>query len=117
MVLNLAATFVSIEIIFRILSLFLSLVVIYKRGPRYYHASCIIIVHPKSDRKYISITDLKGLQRIAETSDKDVLLLEVTKPNALNYNIISEIAAIKITETIIRRFSSTSFVQSQNITK
>ncbi|XP_050322078.1 tRNA-splicing endonuclease subunit Sen2 [Bactrocera neohumeralis] len=90
---------------------------IYKRGPRYNHASFIIFVHIKSDTKDISIKDLKGLQRIAETSDKDVLLLEVSKPNDLTYNTISDIAALKISETIIRRFNSTSFVQSQKITK
>ncbi|XP_011189555.2 tRNA-splicing endonuclease subunit Sen2 [Zeugodacus cucurbitae] len=90
---------------------------IYKRGPRYNHASFIIFVQPKSNTKAISIKDLKGLQRIAETSDKDVLLLEVTKPDVLTYNIISDITALKISETIVRRFNSTSFVQSQKITK
>ncbi|XP_014090985.2 tRNA-splicing endonuclease subunit Sen2 [Bactrocera oleae] len=90
---------------------------IYKKGPRFNHASFIIFVHPKSDTKDFSIKDLKGLQRIAETSDKDVLLLDVMKPNDLTYNTLSDIAALKISETIVRRFNSTSFVQSQKITK
>uniref|UniRef100_A0A0A1XDH2 tRNA-intron lyase n=1 Tax=Zeugodacus cucurbitae TaxID=28588 RepID=A0A0A1XDH2_ZEUCU len=89
---------------------------IYKRGPRYNHASFIIFVQPKSNTKATSIKDLKGLQRIAETSDKDVLLLEVTKPDVLTYTI-TDIATLKISETIVRRFNSTSFVQSQKITK
>lgn len=90
---------------------------IYKKGPRFNHASFIIFVHPKSDTKDFSIKDLKGLQRIAETSDKDVLLLDVMKPNDLTYNTLSDIAALKISETIVRRFNSPSFVQSQKITK
>ena len=61
--------------------------------------------------------DIKGMQRIAETSDKDVLLMEVHKKSSdlktpqfdLKY-----FENFSISETIMRRFNYSSFVQSHS---
>ncbi|CAD6998858.1 unnamed protein product [Ceratitis capitata] len=90
---------------------------IYKKGPRFHHASFIVFVRQKTTDQYISTKDIKGLQRIAETSDKDVLILEVSKPKTLTFNAISEISTLKISEIIVRRFNSTTFVQTQELAK
>lgn len=60
--------------------------------------------------------NLKGVQRVAETSDKDVLILMV---NQLNDDFDpalctpASLQSLTIKETVIRRFNSTSFVQSK----
>ncbi|XP_067622713.1 tRNA-splicing endonuclease subunit Sen2 [Eurosta solidaginis] len=89
---------------------------IYKNGPRFNHASFIIIVFPTSKGQCnITTRDLKGMQRIAETSDKDILLLEITKSNAFAFNTLFDLNQFRVSETVIRRFNSTSFVQTNKL--
>ncbi|XP_054744184.1 tRNA-splicing endonuclease subunit Sen2 [Anastrepha obliqua] len=87
---------------------------IYKKGPRFNHASFIIFVRPTPETNITTI-DLKGIQRIAETSDKDILLLEISKPNVVTLGTIFDIRQFRVSETIIRRFNSTSYVQSYKL--
>lgn len=91
--------------------------VIYKQGPRHFHASFLVLVHTSA---YISNThyvgkNLKGAQRVAETSDKDVLILGVNEPKDFDPALPTPAAleCLTIDETVIRRFNYTSFVQSK----
>jgi len=90
--------------------------VIYKQGPCQFHASFLVIVHTPSkqlDSHYVA-KNLKGVQRVAETSDKDVLILRVNKPSHFNTLATPDtLASLTIEETVIRRFNYTSFVQSK----
>ncbi|XP_023161141.2 tRNA-splicing endonuclease subunit Sen2-1 [Drosophila hydei] len=90
---------------------------IYKQGPRHFHASFLVLVHTSA---YISNThyvgkNLKGAQRVAETSDKDVLILGVNEPKDFDPALPTPAAleCLTIDETVIRRFNYTSFVQSK----
>ncbi|KAH8263336.1 hypothetical protein KR044_007576 [Drosophila immigrans] len=90
---------------------------IYKQGPSHFHASFLVIVRsPSEDRSsHFVAKQLKGVQRVAETSDKDVLLLSVRQPEDFNALLVTRetLAALTIEETVIRRFNYTSFVQSK----
>lgn len=59
--------------------------------------------------------NLKGVQRVAETSDKDVLILVVQQPADFNAALATpeSLESLTIDETVIRRFNYTSFVQSK----
>ncbi|KAH8281850.1 hypothetical protein KR054_003308, partial [Drosophila jambulina] len=84
---------------------------IYKLGPRFYHASFLVIVQTSSDVDYYQSKNLKGVQRVAETSDKDVLLLRVSQAKEVSKP--EQLQEITVTETIVRRFNYSTFVQSK----
>ncbi|XP_023306793.2 tRNA-splicing endonuclease subunit Sen2 [Lucilia cuprina] len=90
---------------------------IYRKGPRFYHASFVVVINTPSDTEHLNSKNIKGLQRIAETSDKDVLILEVHKPSNFQFASLESISAVEISEMIIRRFNCTSYVQNQNTIK
>ncbi|KAH8339465.1 hypothetical protein KR074_011900 [Drosophila pseudoananassae] len=85
--------------------------VIYKESPRLYHASFLVIVQTSNDCDYYQPKNLKGVQRVAETSDKDVLILRVSQP--IDTPTPEDIQEITVTETIVRRFNYSTFVQSK----
>ncbi|XP_017490519.1 PREDICTED: uncharacterized protein LOC108378726, partial [Rhagoletis zephyria] len=87
--------------------------VVYKRGPRFNHASFITFVQPTSVLKSNATKDIKGIQRVSETSHKDILLLEVSRPKLLIFESIIDIRLFNVSEKIIRRFNGTSFVQNK----
>ncbi|XP_013115401.2 tRNA-splicing endonuclease subunit Sen2 [Stomoxys calcitrans] len=84
---------------------------IYRKGPRFFHASFVVIVNALPNSSHLQHNKLKGLQRIAETSDKDVLVLDVSKPADFHMQTVNDITQISIAETVIKRFNYTSFVQ------
>ncbi|KAH8376588.1 hypothetical protein KR093_000133 [Drosophila rubida] len=90
---------------------------IYKQGPMHFHASFLVIVQSPSEEtsSHFVAKNLKGVQRVAETSDKDVLLLSVK--TTLDFNPLlatrETLASLAIEETVIRRFNYTFFVQSK----
>ncbi|XP_062121032.1 tRNA-splicing endonuclease subunit Sen2 [Drosophila sulfurigaster albostrigata] len=90
---------------------------IYKQGPSHFHASFLVIVqNPCNDNSsHFVAKNLKGVQRVAETSDKDVLLLNVKQTQEFNPLLVTRetLSALTIEETVIRRFNYTSFVQSK----
>ncbi|XP_034474449.1 tRNA-splicing endonuclease subunit Sen2-1 [Drosophila innubila] len=90
---------------------------IYKQGPSQYHASFLVIVQTPSknpDSHYVA-KNLKGIQRVAETSDKDVLVLRLNQPSDFDVTLVTleTLESLNIEETVIRRFNYTSFVQSK----
>lgn len=86
---------------------------IYRKGPRFFHASFVVNVKVPSSTTHLEPKKIKGLQRIAETSDKDVLILDIDKPRDFQMQILEDIAKLNVTETIIKRFNYTSYVQTQ----
>ncbi|KAI8042000.1 tRNA-splicing endonuclease subunit Sen2 [Drosophila gunungcola] len=84
---------------------------VYKQSPSLYHASFLVIVQMPSDLDYYKSKNLKGVQRVAETSDKDVLLLTVHKPKDIAKP--EDLQETRVTETIVRRFNYLTFVQSK----
>lgn len=86
-------------------------------GPRFFHANFVVIVSTPLDTDYLDSKNLKGLQRIAETSDKDVLVLEVHTPDGFQFQCLEIISNVEISELVIRRFNYTSYVQNKNAKK
>lgn len=91
--------------------------VIYKQSPCQYHASFLVIVQTPSntaDIHYVA-KNLKGVQRVAETSDKDVLVLRINQTYDFDITLVTpeSLEFLNIEETVIRRFNYTSFVQSK----
>lgn len=93
------------------------ILVVYRKGPRFFHATFVVLVCIPSDFAHVLSKNFKGLQRIAETSDKDILILEVHKPSDFQLAIVDNISKLEISEMIVRRFNCTSYVQKQNATK
>lgn len=63
--------------------------VIYVKGPQFYHASYIVLIQEVFDgaemlTAAIDGLDFQGFNRIAETTGKDLLFLEVHYPSALD---------------------------------
>ncbi|XP_053665129.1 tRNA-splicing endonuclease subunit Sen2 [Anopheles marshallii] len=63
--------------------------VIYVKGPQFYHASYIVLVQEMFEGKQIDShavdgLDFQGFNRIAETTAKDILFLEVHYPSTLD---------------------------------
>ncbi|XP_055859126.1 tRNA-splicing endonuclease subunit Sen2 [Episyrphus balteatus] len=83
---------------------------IYKKGLRFFHASFIVFVDLQEEAHQPK--DIKGIQRIAETSDKDVLLLEISRPKEME-NILQNLDKFTLSENIIKRFNYSAFVQSK----
>ncbi|EDW13196.1 tRNA-splicing endonuclease subunit Sen2-1 [Drosophila mojavensis] len=90
---------------------------IYKEGPRQFHASFLVLVHTSDyiNHPHYVGKNLKGAQRVAETSDKDVLILRVNEQKDFDPALATPAAleSLTIDETVIRRFNYTSFVQSK----
>ncbi|XP_002079665.2 probable tRNA-splicing endonuclease subunit Sen2 [Drosophila simulans] len=84
---------------------------IYKQSPRLYHASFLVIVQRPGDTDHYQSKNLKGVQRVAETSDKDVLILTVQPPKEISSS--RDLKEATVTETIVRRFNYLTFVQSK----
>ncbi|EAA05863.4 AGAP009485-PA, partial [Anopheles gambiae str. PEST] len=63
--------------------------VVYVKGPQFYHASYIVLIQEVFDgadmqSSAIDGLDFQGFNRIAETTGKDLLFLEVHYPSALD---------------------------------
>ncbi|XP_030384274.1 tRNA-splicing endonuclease subunit Sen2 [Scaptodrosophila lebanonensis] len=88
---------------------------IYKHSPLYYHAAFLVIIQTLVESELYIPKNLQGLQRVAETSDKDVLLLTVFTSSGLNafYDMPASLGTLTINETVVRRFNYTAFVQSK----
>uniref|UniRef100_D3TRD0 tRNA-intron lyase n=1 Tax=Glossina morsitans morsitans TaxID=37546 RepID=D3TRD0_GLOMM len=87
---------------------------IYRKGPRFYHASFAVLISCNNEAcAHLVAKNIKGLQRIAETSDKDILLLDVTKPSDFQMRSLEDISRLAISESVIRRFNYAAFVQKK----
>uniref|UniRef100_A0A1B0AUU0 tRNA intron endonuclease N-terminal domain-containing protein n=1 Tax=Glossina palpalis gambiensis TaxID=67801 RepID=A0A1B0AUU0_9MUSC len=84
-----------------------------KKGPRFYHASFAVLISCNEGCAHLVAKNIKGLQRIAETSDKDILLLDVNKPSDFQMGSLENISRLAISESVIRRFNYSAFVQNK----
>uniref|UniRef100_A0A1A9WKY1 tRNA-intron lyase n=1 Tax=Glossina brevipalpis TaxID=37001 RepID=A0A1A9WKY1_9MUSC len=90
---------------------------IYRKGPRFYHASFAVLISCKNeDYAHLEVKNMKGLQRIAEASDKDILLLEINKPPNFKMCTLEDISRLSISESVIKRFNYAAFVQNKTLT-
>ncbi|XP_037886010.1 tRNA-splicing endonuclease subunit Sen2 isoform X2 [Glossina fuscipes] len=83
------------------------------KGPRFYHASFAVLISCNEGCAHLVAKNIKGLQRIAETSDKDILLLDVNKPSDFQMGSLEDISRLAISESVIRRFNYAAFVQNK----
>ncbi|RZF36868.1 hypothetical protein LSTR_LSTR004556 [Laodelphax striatellus] len=99
---------------------------LYKKGPKFYHASYIVVIEdvgqPSSEsdvaRKPLDWTKFLTLQRIAETVSKDVLICHVqwpTKINTILFETPEVVSQFKIQEVIYRRWNSKKNVQETTL--
>ncbi|XP_058056548.1 tRNA-splicing endonuclease subunit Sen2 [Anopheles bellator] len=64
--------------------------VIYVKGPQFYHASYIVLIRemlcgkPHSNAYTVDALDFQGFNRVAETTAKDILFLEVHYPDSFD---------------------------------
>ncbi|EDW03698.1 tRNA-splicing endonuclease subunit Sen2-1 [Drosophila grimshawi] len=90
---------------------------IYKHGPREFHASFLVLVQTPAENihSHYAAKNLKGVQRVAETSDKDVLVLSVNQFPDFEPKLATPttLQSLTIQETVIRRFNYSAFVQTK----
>ncbi|XP_014479864.1 PREDICTED: tRNA-splicing endonuclease subunit Sen2 [Dinoponera quadriceps] len=76
--------------------MFVNVLVLYKEGPSFYHASYIVIVEvadadslildPASNRS-VTWNSLFGLERLSETAAKEILFAQVLWPSSVSQDI------------------------------
>uniref|UniRef100_A0A182PA87 tRNA-intron lyase n=1 Tax=Anopheles epiroticus TaxID=199890 RepID=A0A182PA87_9DIPT len=86
--------------------------VIYVRGPQFYHASYIVLVQEmvkgvaSTDTSTIDGLDFQGFNRIAETTAKDLLFLEVHYPAELDLSddatCLERVKDVRVAETFTK---------------
>lgn len=84
----------------------LSAAVLYYKGPKFYHASYVVIVN--DSQNIVNVLDMQSNYRVAETTNKDVIITNVTRPNGLTYDepkrCIEQLAQFTIDEFLPKRF-------------
>lgn len=86
----------------------------YKKSLKEYHASFTVVI---SDGTLQTPKDIQGAQRIAETSNKDILFLEITPPDNKKITKVKQyldnLDKFLIYEVIVKRFDFKQFVQNK----
>lgn len=79
---------------------------LYKSGPQFYHATYIVYI--KNSNENFDSLEFQGLSRIAETSAKDLLVIEIFYPKNVpptNYeDCFDRLSSFKISEYSPKRF-------------
>lgn len=80
--------------------------VLYYKGPNYYHASYVVLVNDYEDDS--NLLDMQSNYRVADSTNKEMILASVTRPDNLEYSnwkeCLTKIQEFKITEIIPKRF-------------
>lgn len=80
--------------------------VLYYKGPKFYHASYVVIVN--DSQNIVNVLDMQSNYRVAETTNKDVIIINVTRPDGLTYDepkrCIEQLAQFTIDEFLPKRF-------------
>lgn len=86
--------------------MFPSFPVLYYKGPNYYHASYVVLVNDYEDDS--NHLDMQSNYRVADSTNKEMILASVTRPDDLEYSnwneCLAKIQEFKITEIIPKRF-------------
>lgn len=87
---------------------------LYKQGPAYYHASYVVIIdifnesnlERNSDlcRREMNARDIIGLNRLCESTGKELLIFQIFWPNNLENVTNEDIKRIKVKEILMRRW-------------
>lgn len=90
-----------------LLKYLLSFTVLYYKGPRYYHASYVVIVADSEDS--MSFLDMQSNFRVAETANKQVVIVTLTHPHGSTYTddptqILDQLQQWRIDEFLPKRF-------------
>lgn len=83
-----------------------SISVLYYEGPSYYHASYVVLVSDNNDKS--NHLDMQSNYRVSESTNKEVILANVIRPNGLEYTnraeCLQRLHEFKITEILPKRF-------------
>ncbi|XP_055371647.1 tRNA-splicing endonuclease subunit Sen2 [Condylostylus longicornis] len=78
---------------------------LYKENVRLYHASFVVIL---ADNLPLMTRSIQVIQRVAESADKDVMVLQVIKPVDLDITdlnqVFSRLTEFKVIEIVLKRF-------------
>ena len=78
----------------------------YRRGPEFFHATYLAVVRTEGDPT-VDPVQLQSLHRVAQTSGKEVLFLEVSpRPdiNQISEYLKNQFRNFQVTEVIPQRF-------------
>lgn len=91
---------------------------LYKEGPAYYHASYVVIIdildentlQRKVDlcRRDMNTKNLAGLNRLCESTAKELLIFQILWPNNIQHISNGDIKHIKVKEILMRRWNPNS---------
>ncbi|XP_055638477.1 tRNA-splicing endonuclease subunit Sen2 [Toxorhynchites rutilus septentrionalis] len=91
---------------------------IYHKGPQFFHASYVVLVQPYRDNErlgnihYMDNHDFQAFNRIAETTAKDLLILEVHYPTSLDpadyVTCMDRLTEFKVSETFPKHHNPTA---------
>lgn len=79
---------------------------LYYKGPSYYHASYVVLVSDNNDEP--NHLDVQSNYRVAESTNKEIILTNVTRPKGLEYSnrmeCLNRLNEFTITEILPKRF-------------
>lgn len=88
------------------LRFFIQFSVLYYEGPSYHHASYVVLVSDSADES--NHLDVQSNYRVSEATHKEVILVNVIRPNGLEYanrvECLQRFNEFKITEILPKRF-------------
>lgn len=92
--------------------------VLYYKGPSYYHATYVVLVSDSTaDSNHL---DVQSNYRVSESTNKEIILANVVRPNDLEYSNPSEclkrFSEFKITEILPKRFLLNQLMATQQKT-
>lgn len=88
--------------------------VLYKQGPRFYHASFVVLVRTAGDElaheTALRAHHMQGHYRIAEASKKDLLIVEIAYPSGVNEHtspadVLAELHGFTAAELMPKRYN------------
>lgn len=92
---------------------------LYFKGPQFYHASYIVIVTDHSTN--IKNLEMQNIYRVAETVNKNVLILEITYPKTVNTqnvkDCIKHLNLFKVNELCPTRFHPNQSTKAKDDTE
>lgn len=81
-------------------------IVLYYKGPSYFHASYVVLVSDNNDK--LNHLDVQSNYRVSESTHKEIILVNVTRPDDLEYSnrmeCLIRLTDFKITEILPKRF-------------
>jgi len=81
---------------------------LYKQGPSDYHASYVVLIRSIGDKTKFDMNRLLCLNRFVEATKKELMIVEITRPDDFSDSKFSEISRCAVNEFLIGRWQASA---------